>query len=333
MKHLASKSIRALHWLDLRASGLSMLERLALEEALLRHDDRNWAIVGTHEPWNHKYLKNVALPSYISSDEGSPNPDCMIVMGIGGKPSKLLNTPQVRKDKVLVTKRFSGGGTVVLDMSSVWTTVIGRNLDFVPIGVDPYPRSIMEWTAESMFGPAFTKMKKEKKNLIGRKKTMVLDTKSCSATENIGQVMTVPSGDSPSPEKGPDFGLRENDYVFGELKMGGNAQSIVKGGWLHHTSFLWDFEPSNMEYLTLPEKRPSYRGDRSHKEFLVTLKSIYGTSPGPFISNLQKTSREIAKDVYSVPLSQVMEEVIDGKLGGMEAWFEKNRTRILEDLE
>jgi lipoate-protein ligase A len=338
---IATKSIRSLYWLDLRASGLSMLERLSLEEALLRHDDRNWVIVGTHQPWNHKYLTNASLPTYISSELGSnqeriPNQECMIVMGIGGKPSKLLNIPKVKRDNVLVTKRFSGGGTVVLDMNSVWTTVIGRNRDFTPIGVDPYPRSIMDWSADSMFGPAFTKLESGKKDVLGRKKTLVLDIKSCSATENSGQVMTVPSNTASSVSsalQSPEFRLRENDYVFGELKMGGNAQSIVKDGWLHHTSFLWDYDPSNMEYLTVPEKRPSYRGDRSHSEFLVNLRSLYGPSSGPFISSLQQTCREIAQEVHRVTLSQVMKEVIDGKLGGMDVWFEKNRTRIVEDLE
>jgi lipoate-protein ligase A len=71
----------------------------------------------------------------------------------------------------------------------------------------------------------------------------------------------------------PGFELRENDYVFGSLKFGGNAQSkvfgacadmrsmaqrryswaaypgIVKDRWLHHTSFLWDFHERNMTYL------------------------------------------------------------------------------------
>jgi lipoate-protein ligase A len=339
MSNIATKSIRSLHWLDLRASGLSMLERLSLEEALLRHDDRNWVIVGTHQPWNHKYLTKASLPSYISSELGSsqepiPNQECMIVMGIGGKASKMLNVPKVKEDNVLVTKRFSGGGTVVLDMNSVWTTVIGRNPDFIPIGVDPYPRSIMDWTADSMFGPAFTKLESGKKN--GRQKTLALHPKSGAVTENSGQVMIVPSNTAPSVSsalQSPEFRLRENDYVFGELKMAGNAQSIVKGGWLHHTSFLWDYDPSNMEYLALPEKRPSYRGDRSHSDFLVNLRSIYGPSPGPFISSLQKTCGEIAEEVHRVPLSQVMKEVIDGKLGGMDVWFEKNRTRIVEDLE
>ena len=68
------------------------------------------------------------------------------------------------------------------------------------------------------------------------------------------------------------FEARENDYVFGEKKFGGNAQYIQKGRWLHHTSFLWDYEPTNMDYLTLPERRPHYRQDRDHADFLCTLR-------------------------------------------------------------
>lgn len=72
------------------------------------------------------------------------------------------------------------------------------------------------------------------------------------------------------------FKLREHDYVFGDKKVqqsrrnnttyytlltrvisprltqfGGNAQSITKDRWVHHTSFLWDFDPANMDYLTV----------------------------------------------------------------------------------
>ena len=81
---------------------------------------------------------------------------------------------------------------------------------------------------------------------------------------------------------------------------------IVKDRWLHHTSFLWDFRPRNMEYLQvraflyqpkyiykhankddsihqsparsiaftyqMPERRPEYRQDRPHGAFLTKLK-------------------------------------------------------------
>lgn len=53
--------------------------------------------------------------------------------------------------------------------------------------------------------------------------------------------------------------ISATDYVFGERKFGGNAQTITKNRWLHHTSFLWDFEDRNMELLRHPPKAPQYR--------------------------------------------------------------------------
>ncbi|KMZ66026.1 Lipoate protein ligase-like protein [Zostera marina] len=69
-----------------------------------------------------------------------------------------------------------------------------------------------------------------------------------------------------------DFHLRENDYAFGDRKFGGNAQSITKSRWIHHTSFLWDYDVRNMSYLKHPTKAPEYRLARHHTEFLCPMK-------------------------------------------------------------
>lgn len=74
---------------------------------------------------------------------------------------------------------------------------------------DPYPREIMSWT-ETVYQPVFSSL---------------------------------------LPRSSEPFRLRENDYVIGEKKVAGNAQSIVKSRWIHHTSFLWSFTAANMEYL------------------------------------------------------------------------------------
>jgi lipoate-protein ligase A len=103
------------------------------------------------------------------------------------------------------------------------------------------------------------------------------------------------------------FHLRENDFCFGPRKFGGNAQSITRQRFCHHTSFLCDFDDAAMmRYLKLPglcdstlvplqiafslsgfyrlhfpscqinaEKAPSYRGGRSHLEFLCKLKDAF----------------------------------------------------------
>lgn len=362
-------------WLDLRGTGLSMLERLSVEEALLRHTHDNWAVVGTHDVWPNRYLSPPSSwPEYItqssmastssSSTSWGPNPNCMIVMGIGGKPDALLNIDKVKEDQILVVKRFSGGGTVVLDHNSVWTTIIGRtktaetgaasdgstdddrddngnnnSLD----DVDPYPRSIMEWSADVVFGPTFhkmtTKVGKTTSTPVEGQRTLVPDSKSCSATDNLGKVRLV---GGTRPQQGmkrqtlspPTFALRENDYVLGESqKMGGNAQSIIKGGWLHHTSFLWDYDPYNMEnYLKLPEKRPEYRLSRSHTEFLVSLSPYYGRSYNVFVDSLREACQESFSLEPANFQTDILKEIIHDKLGGMDAWFDKNRSRILHDL-
>ncbi len=69
----------------------------------------------------------------------------------------------------------------------------------------------------------------------------------------------------------PDFALRENDYVIGGKKCGGNAQYITKHRFVHHTSWLWDYNPLHMNRLKHPPKEPNYRSNRSHEEFLCTL--------------------------------------------------------------
>lgn len=69
--------------------------------------------------------------------------------------------------------------------------------------------------------------------------------------------------------------LRENDYVIGERKWGGNAQYLCKGRWLHHSSMLWDYDPENMNYLLMPAKIPAYRQKRSHDDFICSLKEHF----------------------------------------------------------
>lgn len=183
----------------LTLDSLPILKQLYIEEALLRADDRNICIISTGAP-----------PS--------------IVMGISGKIEELVNQAKVLQDNIPIVKRFTGGGTVFIDPSTIFITLICNAKD---IPIPPQPKPILEWGSE-LYKPIFEGME-----------------------------------------------LRENDFVFGERKFAGNAQYIQKGRWLLHTSFLWDFTPLNMDYLKLPPRRPSYRQDRDHAEFLCTLKERF----------------------------------------------------------
>ncbi|GLT43565.1 hypothetical protein SLA2020_175040 [Shorea laevis] len=184
-----------------RLKGLPILQQLHIEEKLLRASSENWCIM----------------------NDGTNNPT--IVMGVSGKPAELLEIESVLRDQVPVIRRFTGGGTVIVDQSTVFVTFICGK-DAIP-GLQLYPRSIMSWSS-------------------------LLYNKVFRGTG--------------------DFHLRENDYVFGSQKFGGNAQSITKNRWIHHTSFLWDYEVSNMAYLKNPKRAPEYRLARDHLDFICRLK-------------------------------------------------------------
>ena len=185
---------------------------LRLEEALVRHEPGNWCLV-------------TALPPQQPT----------VVVGLGGKPERLLDASELKKRPVPVIRRFTGGGTVVVNGGIVVTSLI---VDKDCAACAPFPRDIMTWT-EGIYRKAFSQM---------------IDSEK--------------------------FALRDHDYVVGDRKVGGNAQSIVKDKWIHHTSFLWDFDDADMRYLTLPEKRPQYRGDRSHDAFLAKLGLLSGVDAG-----------------------------------------------------
>lgn len=70
----------------------------------------------------------------------------------------------------------------------------------------------------------------------------------------------------------PNLDLTANDYTIGDRKIGGNAQYIKKDRFLHHTSFLWDYNKDHMDILMHPPKEPPYRAGRHHHDFLTTLK-------------------------------------------------------------
>ncbi|KAK9858459.1 hypothetical protein WJX84_006609 [Apatococcus fuscideae] len=187
----------------LRLAGTPILQQLKIEEALLRADAQNWLVV----------------------NDGSSIP--AIVMGISGKAKELIKIPQAQEAKIDVIKRFSGGGTVVVDENTIFSTVI-MNSSALP-HVECYPRPVMKWT-EALLRPVFS-----------------------------------PYG---------NFRLACHDYVYDENKFGGNAQAITKQRWLHHTSFLWDFQEARMALLQHPARVPAYRKGREHLKFLMRLKDI-----------------------------------------------------------
>ncbi|GAB5366544.1 hypothetical protein AAMO2058_001152600 [Amorphochlora amoebiformis] len=105
----------------LRLGRYGILRQLHLEEALYRTNTDNWCIIS----------------------RGDPNP--AIVMGISGKAEKLIHVQNAKEEQVPVIKRFTGGGTVIVDENTIFVTFIG---DVELLGVKPWPREIMGWTGQ-----------------------------------------------------------------------------------------------------------------------------------------------------------------------------------------
>lgn len=190
---------------------VSIFQQLQIEEALLRTDTNNWCIL-----------------NYGSTPA--------IVMGISGKVEELVEREATVARNIPLIKRFSGGGTVVVDEKTIFVTWI---VNSEHIEVPCCPKKILEWTGQ-IYEPIF---------------------------------------------EGINFRVMENDYAIGLRKCGGNAQYLRKNRWLHHTSFLWDYSPENMQLLKTPPKMPVYRQAREHHDFLCTLKE-YFDSDHTFIKKL-----------------------------------------------
>ena len=62
------------------------------------------------------------------------------------------------------------------------------------------------------------------------------------------------------------------DLTWGDRKFSGNAQQRKRHHLLHHGTILYAFDlPRVAQFLTLPPRRPDYRFDRSHDDFVCNL--------------------------------------------------------------
>lgn len=102
----------------LRLKSYPIYEQLLLEEKLLRSSTDNWCLI----------------------NEGTAP---AIVMGISGKKEELVDCHKAAQHQIPLIKRFSGGGTVVVDENTLFLTIIcQKQLHDFPA----YPEPIMKWT-------------------------------------------------------------------------------------------------------------------------------------------------------------------------------------------
>lgn len=161
-----------------------------------------------------------------------------VVCGLGQNKiiSELINVEAAKWHNIPVIRRFTGGGSVLTDHNTFFISFIFDKSfieDYEKAKFNVYPREIMTWSEE--FYKQYLK--------------------------------TI----TPTAEK-LKFKLEDTDYVFGSKKFGGNAQGISGDRFVHHTSFLHDFDSKLMENVLLnPKKQPEYRKLRRHDDFLISL--------------------------------------------------------------
>ena len=130
------------------------------------------------------------------------------------------------------------------------------------------------------------------------------------------------------------FRVNANDYCIGKHKFGGNAQSISGKRWLHHTSLLWDYDPARMAVLQMPARRPAYRADRPHGEFLRGLAEAVGSRSELMEAILGAASQRFELCPVSLPeveevLSRPHRKVTKLVHGEGGAWAEASRAHRL----
>lgn len=210
---------------------VDIFTQLRMEEALLRGTKDSWLILSRgQEP-------------------------ATIVLGMTGKAPELVHLEAAVADQVPAVRRFTGGGTVVIDQDTLFTSLI-MNADDVP-SAPLWPREVMQWST-GLFANALRR-----------------------AAPGL-----------------PELYLGEHDYCVGEHKVGGNAQALTGRRWVHHTSWLWRYQPERMAWLQVPKKQPAYRAQRDHGSFLTTLDGLQ-VSPQQFYAGV----RAAAEDLFDLRIT------------------------------
>ena len=127
----------------LRLRNVPILDALRLEEALFRADARSWLITNV---WDDAAGgRGADGRCTLTGQHRQDSEATAIVLGISGKAHELVHLDRARAAGVPLCRRFSGGGTVIVDTSTVFVTFLVAG-DALP-EVAPYPEPMLRWTS------------------------------------------------------------------------------------------------------------------------------------------------------------------------------------------
>ncbi|CXI34528.1 lipoate-protein ligase 2, putative [Plasmodium berghei] len=202
----------------------------------------------------------------LYSNNYSPNNKC-VIFGMNRKTKEHTNdTNYIKKNNILLIKRFTGGGTVYINSNCILTSFILPN-DFEK-ETRLYPSNISKWTFDYFFKP-FIQKKNNGRYTFNKTFQYHEQDFVCKINDNY----------------------ETNDQNVIIKKVGGNAQAFSKDYFVHHTSFIWNLnEFEEIEnVLSNPLKQPIYRDKRNHKDFIASINSCLHKNidtPDIFIQHL-----------------------------------------------
>ena len=219
-------------------------------------------------------LRHRARECWLTMLDGAREP--CVVLGLGSKLGELVREDEARARDVTLVRRFTGGGTVVCD----------ENTMFVGMTMDARVMGRLEGGASASASASASAYPRDVMRATGKVYERVFD--KCGT-----------------------FAVRENDYVFGDVKFGGNAQAITKGRFLHHTSFLYDYDGEFMNALLKhPTRAPEYRNGRDHEAFVTKLAEA-GYERAEVFYRVVRAMEELGFDVEEVGLEHAERAVED----------------------
>lgn len=96
------------------------------------------------------------------------------------------------------------------------------------------------------------------------------------------------------------------DLVYQEKKVSGTAQARKRHGILHHMTLLLHADYSGMQhYLKEPSKRPDYRSERTHSDFVIGLGDI---QPNFNLQSFIQSLKTVLNIQRSLSLTALQEE-------------------------
>ncbi|GBE61322.1 cyclin-dependent kinase regulatory subunit [Babesia ovata] len=169
-----------------------------------------------------------------------------VVMGLAGKAHQFVRDVNETKSRgITIIRRFTGGGTVIVDECSVNTSLIAST----QLAKDISPTDICRWSYDNVFRGCGIFNQKFK----------------CIEGDFVVEDLTKLDSNDGSEIRDP----AQSSHIY---KVAGNSQAFNNKAFVHHSVFPWSISPLISQVLLRPTKMPKYRDGRDHISFVRSVR-------------------------------------------------------------